>query len=115
LNGLKSRTDAVERRLEDAPNGQWLSINEAAGFCGYSTDEWEERVALGLIRPGSPNNLRGKVQWRWEWVQAVSWNRDWIDSEMVRVKREQKEERQEARKSKKRTPDDDDDEQNLEA
>jgi hypothetical protein len=83
----------------DAPQAEWLSLEDAALYLGLSVGEFEDRVAVGVFPQGSNKSLR-ESQWHWQTVQALSWSRPWLDGLYVSRKREESERLRAARRAK---------------
>lgn len=87
------------QRTIDAPDAEWLDLEQVAAYLNYSVGEFEERRRLECIPPGSGPNLR-EPQWHWQVVQAMSWTRPYIDSLYEQRRREEAERRKAAREQK---------------
>lgn len=93
------------QRNIDAPEGEWLTDEEAAAYLGLETKEFLSRVLLGALPPDgtAKKNLRER-HWSWQWVQAISWLRSWLDQLYEQKKREslekQRAEKRAARKAR---------------
>jgi len=92
---------SYRRREIDTPDGEWLSLKDAAGYLGLLESEFMERVRLRVFPPGTRSNMRER-QWSWQTIIGISLLRPWLDRLYVRRKKRQAEQRNAMRRARRR-------------